>query len=334
MRITILGLGKTGSSLGLALQTKSTEIQRTGHDRDITVAKEAQKVGAIDTVAINLHQAVQDADVVFLAIPFDQVRETLQQIARDLKESAVLIDVSPAKQKIAEWASELLPPGRYYVGWNIAINPAYLQDTQKGVSAARQDYFQQGVVAVTAPAGTPSWVFESIMTLIKSIGADPLFADALEMDGVLAEAQIIPQLLSALMVYTLTRQPGWREARKFAAQDFLEMGLPLVNSVSAQELSQTIFANRELIKRLINELLVTLVEWRENLLNDEIGALTQSLSDAQQSFEKWQTERRAANWILEETGVRREDLPTSGEVFGRLLGVGNWKKKQSKRKRE
>lgn len=332
MRITILGLGKTGSSLGLALGSKLKDIQRTGHDCDITVAKEAQKVGASDTVAINLHQAVQDADVVFLTIPFNQVRETLEQIAQDLKEGAVLIDVSPAKQKIAEWASELLPLGRYYVGWNIAINPAYLQDTQKGVSAARQDYFQQGVVAVTAPMGTPSEVFELIMTLIKSIGAEPLFADALEMDGVLAEAQVVPQLLSALMVYTLTRQPGWREARKFAAQDFLGMGLPLVNSISAQELSQTIFANREPIKRLINELLVTLVEWRENLLNDEIGALTQNLSDAQQSFEKWQTERRAANWILEETGVRREDLPASGEVFGRLLGVGNRKRNKRNEK--
>lgn len=330
MRITILGLGKTGSSLGLALRRKSVDIQRTGHDRDITVVREAQKVGAVDTVAVNLHQAVQDADVVFLAIPFDQVRETLERIAQDLKEGAVLIEISPAKQKITEWVKELLPPGRYYVGWNLAINPSYLQDTRKGVSASRQDYFEQGVVAVTAPSGTPSEVFELSITLIKSIGAEPLFADALEVDGVLAEAQVIPQLLSALMVYTLTRQPGWREARKFAAQDFLGMGLPLVNSFSAQELSQTIFANREQIKRLINELLVTLVEWREHLLNNEIGPLTQSLSDARQSFEKWHTERRAANWILEEGGVRREDLPTSGEVFGRLLGVGNWKKKQSK----
>jgi prephenate dehydrogenase len=330
MRITILGLGKTGSSLGLALRRKSEDLQRIGHDRDIGVAKEAQKVGAIDTVAINLHQAVQDADVVFLAIPFDQVHETLQQIAQDLKEGAVLIDLSPAKQKIAEWTRELLPARRYYVGWNIAINPAYLQDTRKGVNASRQDYFQQGVVAVTAPSGTPSGVFELITALIKSIGAEPLFADALEMDGVLAEAQVIPQLLSALMVYTLTQQPGWREARKFAAQDFLGMGMPLVNSVSAEELSQTLFANRELIKRLINELLIALVEWREYLLNDEIGALTQSLSEAQQRFEKWQTERTAANWILEETGIRSEDLPTSGEVFGRLLGIGNRNKKQKK----
>jgi len=108
------------------------------------------------------------------------------------------------------------------------------------------------------------------------------------------------------------------------------MGMPLVNSVSAEELSQTLFANRELIKRLINELLIALVEWREYLLNDEIGALTQSLSEAQQRFEKWQTERTAANWILEETGIRSEDLPTSGEVFGRLLGVGNRNKKQKK----
>ncbi|PWH18167.1 MAG: hypothetical protein DDG59_06685 [Anaerolineae bacterium] len=327
MKITIIGLGKTGGSLGLALGKRFEEIHRIGHDREIQIAKQAQKAGAIDTVAINLHQAVQDAEVVFLAIPFDQVHETIQHIAQDLKEGAVLIDFSPAKQKIAEWVDEVLPDGRYYVGWNLAINPAYLHDTQKGVSAIRQDYFQQGVVAITAPQKTPSEVFQLMTALIKSIGAEPLFADPLEMDGVLAEAQVIPQVLSALMVYTLTGQPGWREARKFAAQDFLEMGLPLAKSISAQELSQTLFANREMVQRLMNELLAVLVEWRDLLMRGEIETLTQHISEAQQRFEKWQTERLAANWILEETGIRREDLPTSREVFGRLVGFGNRKKK-------
>lgn len=327
MKISIIGLGKTGCSLGLALGGKTGEIQRIGHDRDPRIAKEAQKVGAIDRYAINLHEAVQDAEIVFLAIPFDQIRETLEQIAQDLREGTVLVELSPAKQKVSEWVQEFLPPNRYYVGWNLAVNPSYLQDTKKGVSASRQDYFHQGVVALTAPPGTPAEVYDLMGGLIRRIGAQPLFADMIEMDGVLAEAQVIPQLLSALMVYTLTRQPGWREARKFAAQDFWEMGLPIGSSISAAELSHTLSANRETVERLINDLLTVLIEWREQIQEGAIEALTESLLEAQQRFEKWQTERLAADWVLEETGIRREDIPTSGEVFGRLIGFGLHKKR-------
>ncbi len=330
MIITIIGLGKIGCSLGLALGEKAGDIQRIGHDREINAAQEAKRVGAIDAYAINLHQAVQDADVVFLALPFDQIRETVQQIAQDLTPGAVVIDLSPAKQKVSEWMGSLLPPNRYYIGWNLAINPAYLQDTSKGVSAARRDYFYQGVVAVTAPPGMPAEVYDLMGGLIHRIGSQPLFADMIEMDGVLAEAQVIPQLLSALMVYTLARQPGWREARKFAAQDFWEMGLPIAKSTSAAELSHTLSANRETVERLINDLLTVLVEWREQIHNGEVEGLTQSLLDAQQRFEQWQTERMAANWVLEESGIRREDLPTSREVFGRLVGLGNRKRDRNK----
>ncbi|GAB4476763.1 MAG: hypothetical protein Kow0088_14880 [Anaerolineales bacterium] len=330
MKVTIIGLGKTGCSMGLALGGKPGEFHRVGHDRDLKAAKEAQKLGAVDTVVINLHQAVEDADTVFLAIPFDQVRETIQLIAHDLKEGCVIVDLSPAKQQVAAWMGEHLPAGRYYVGWNLAVNPSYLQDMDKGGSASRQDYFQRGVVAVTAPQGTPPEVYDFIGGLIQRIGAEPLFADSMEMDGVLAEAQVIPQLLSALLVYTLTRQPGWREARKFAGQDFWGMGLPIAKSISADELSQTLLANREAVERLINELLHVLIEWREQVQSGEIEALTKNLREAQERFGKWQTERMAANWLLEESGIRREDIPSSGEALGRLVGLGNLARKHKK----
>ncbi len=332
MKITIIGLGKTGSSLGLALAGKQGNIERIGHDCEVNVAKEALKVGAIDRYAINLHQAVEDADIVFLAVPFDQIHQTVELIAQDLQEGTIVVEFSPAKQRVSQWMKELLPPKRYYVGWNMGINPHYLYDTNKGIGASRQDYFHQGVIAVTAPPGTPSEVFNLIGGLIKMLGAEPLFADVMEMDGVLAEAQVMPQLFSALTVYTLTRQPGWREARKFAAQDFWEMGLPIFQSISPAELSETLLANRETAQRLINDLISVLIECRDEIASGEGEQLTKYLIEAQQRFEKWHQERLAANWIFEETGLRREDIPTAGEVFGRLIGLGNRGRNQKQSK--
>ncbi|MCS6908271.1 MAG: prephenate dehydrogenase/arogenate dehydrogenase family protein [Anaerolineales bacterium] len=324
MIVTIVGLGRTGCSLGLALGGEGKGLRRVGHDREFSKTKEARKVGAIDDWALNIHQAVREADVVFLTIPFDQMRTTLQEIAEDLKEGAVLIELSPAKQQVSGWASEVLPAGRYYVGWNPAINPAYLQIRERDHRAARKDYFHRGVVAITAAQGTPRWVIDRVSSLARKIGAEPLFADKTEMDGVLAEAQTIPQLLSALMVYTLTRQSGWREARKFAAQEFWEMGLPTVYSISPTELSHLLLANRALVGRLLDELLNVLVEWRQKIEDGAIEELRQCLSESQRCFEQWQEERMAADWLAGESGLPYKDLPTSKDVLGQIVGLRNW----------
>jgi prephenate dehydrogenase len=61
----------------------------------------AEKMGAVDRVSINLISAVSDADVIILALPIDQVRETITSIAQDLKESAVILDTSPVRKLLS-----------------------------------------------------------------------------------------------------------------------------------------------------------------------------------------------------------------------------------------
>jgi prephenate dehydrogenase len=115
VQLTIVGLGQIGTSVGLALADQSQVIYRVGHDREIRAAKRAEKMGALDKVSINLPSAVEDADLVLLALPVDQIRETLEVVRDDLKEGAVVMDTGPVKQVVASWADELLPPGRFYV---------------------------------------------------------------------------------------------------------------------------------------------------------------------------------------------------------------------------
>jgi prephenate dehydrogenase len=57
-------------------------------------------MGAVDHTSLNLHAAVEKADVVILAIPVDEVRSTLEMIAPDLQPNALVIDTSPIKSVI------------------------------------------------------------------------------------------------------------------------------------------------------------------------------------------------------------------------------------------
>ncbi len=126
VRITIIGLGQIGGSFGLALADQKEMFQRVGHDAIPEISRMAQKLGAVDQVSLNLPASVRNSDVVLLALPIDQIRETIEIIAPDLKEDVVVLDTAPVKEVVTAWAKELLPPGRHYVGLSPVLNTNYL----------------------------------------------------------------------------------------------------------------------------------------------------------------------------------------------------------------
>src|SRR5687768_16007336 len=103
-RITIIGLGQIGSSIGLALKAHNVDVQLVGHDKNPQIAKDSQKAGAVDDVKYNLPASVAEANIVILALPLSAVRETLEIIGPDLQEGTLILETAPAKGTVAEWA--------------------------------------------------------------------------------------------------------------------------------------------------------------------------------------------------------------------------------------
>ena len=194
VQITIVGLGQIGSSIGLALKAHEVNVRRVGHDKDSETGKEAQRIGAVDDVKYNLPASVRDARIVILALPLAEIHETLKIIVPDLQEGTLVLDTAPAKAKVAAWAKELLPEGRYYIGLTPAINPDYLHGVEFGVNAAHADLFEKGIMVVNAPSGTPVNVFNLAMELVNLLGSAPLLMDTAEADGIFSAMHVLPQL--------------------------------------------------------------------------------------------------------------------------------------------
>jgi prephenate dehydrogenase len=123
VQITIIGLGQTGASLGLALAAHKERVFVTGHDKEFSAERLAKQKGAVDATNHNLPASVENADLILLAIPVHQLRETFGFIAQDVKQDAVVIDLCPVKSEVANWAKELLPAHCHYVGLAPAIGP-------------------------------------------------------------------------------------------------------------------------------------------------------------------------------------------------------------------
>ncbi len=320
IKITIIGLGQIGTSIGLALANQKNALLRVGHDREPTIARRSKSLGAVDHIEFNLYKAVEEASVVILALPADQIHETLSLIVKDLKEGAVVLDTAPVKGATIGWVNELLPEGRYYVGLTPGINPAYLNETKVGIEAAHADLFHNGLIAITTPGRSNSEAIQLATDLVRFLGAAPLFADPNEMDGVMAAIHLLPQLMAAALLLTTTGQPGWREGQKLAGRSYTNVSDPMTQT-DPKALRAAALHNRQNVMRLL-DLAIAALQALHNDISEQNGEnLDLRLQKAREVRDLWWRQRQAADWLSAEMAPKSE-LPTASEIFGRLIGLG------------
>jgi prephenate dehydrogenase len=320
IQITIVGLGQVGTSIGLALAGKKDLVVRVGHDLDYKIAQKAQKLGAVDRVSFNLPNVIREADIVVLALPVDQIQETLKIIAQDLKEEAVVMDTAPVKDAVAHWAAEYLPENRHYVGLTPAINPAYLEELHSGQEAAHADLFKDGVMAIVAPSQTASEAIKLAADFSRLLGSTPLFTDPVEIDSLMAATHILPQLLTAALLNITVDQPGWREGRKVAGRPFAAMTALLNQQGQPGAVSTSCVMAHQNMVRVLDSVIAALQAMRSDIASQDTPALTARLERAQRGREVWWHQRQKANWLADE--MPKGEMPKASDVFRNLVGLG------------
>jgi prephenate dehydrogenase len=327
VQITIIGLGQIGASLGLALAAHKDQVTTVGHDKDFGVERLAQKNGVVDKTNHNLPSSVEDANVVILAIPVHQVRETLGYIAQDLKKGAVVVDTTPIKAEVAKWAQEILPDGVHYVGLVPAIGPDFLHETGTGLDSAKADLFSRSIFLLSAPYGTPGDVLQLVSGLVGLTGATAMNTDFAESDGLMSSALLLPQLVSASLINATTNQPGWQEVRKVASRSYYAATSAFTGQDEIESLYTMILQNRENVMQKLDAMITALVELRYDIEDTNEKALKDRLKAAQDGRQNWLKERSAASWME----AKREPVEKIS-MSERLLGSFFSKSKNKKEK--
>jgi prephenate dehydrogenase len=328
-QITIIGLGQIGGSIGMALQNKKTSLQRTGFDKDSSVAKAAESLDVVDQIR-SLTAAVREADLVLLCLPLGELRSTLQKIGLHLKKNAVVIDTAPLKSSMLEWTKEILPADRFYIGLVPAVTTEALATTETGFKAARPDLFKNTVMIVDAPPGTPAEVEQVAMNLVRLLGAHPMLADMAESDGLMTMAHILPQLAAAALLDATVDRPGWMEARKLAGRPFAGVTGGLAYYDDPASLREAALANRSVVAHALDVMIASLTDLRDDIEKGDEQGIGERLEQAFEARERWLDERGAAEWLKE--GGNTVELPELGEqilltLFGNRIIDRNKKKK-------
>lgn len=324
VKITVLGLGRVGTSIGLALADETHQILRVGHDPSLYRNTQAKKIGAFEETHLQLFKAVDGAEVIILALPYDQVYETLKLIAPELKPETVLLDTSPIAVQNIAWAREMLPPAVDFLTFSPSLNPFLLEQIDPDPEKASGDLFKRGMFFITADPQTSEGAYQLASDLSVLLGAAPFFADAWEADGLSAAVQGLPKFAAAALVHATTDQPGWQEAQKLAGAPYAQATKLALDLDEDEEYGQTALVNRENMVRVLDNLIAELQRVRRHLSENNAPAVKEFLSQAKEARLVWQQEREKAIWSVEE----KPEMPTSGDFVGQLFGIRKRKKKE------
>ena len=101
MKLAVIGLGLIGGSMAKDLRRTKFATEIIGVDNNPENARVAIEVGLVDRIEC-LESAVEEADIVIVAIPVDKIVLLLPSILDHISASTTVIDVGSTKREIAE----------------------------------------------------------------------------------------------------------------------------------------------------------------------------------------------------------------------------------------
>lgn len=212
-RITIIGLGLIGGSLGMAIRKKRLARRVVGFSRKAATLKAARRKGAIDSGSTDLRASVADADLVVLATPVDSIVPLAKRIARWMKPGGVITDVGSTKAAIVAALDKSLPKAVAFVGCHPVAG-----SEQRGIEAACADLFDGSFCVLTPTRKTQAKALSRVAALWKPLVSEVVILNPKRHDRLLAAASHLPHLLAFSLAGAVTP-----EGLPQAPRSFLDM---------------------------------------------------------------------------------------------------------------
>lgn len=312
-KITIIGTGLIGTSLGLALkQSQLKDVQLVGTDSNHEARSGAQKRGAFHRIENRLYPAVDGADIVVLATPVMAMEELMEIIGPELPEGCVVTDVGSSKKVVLDWADQYLPKTVDFVGGH----PMAGKETT-GPQEAEAGLFVDKTYCIIPSVQASQRAVSEVTTLVEAIGAKPYFIGIDEHDSFVAAASHLPFVLSMALVGCTSRSANWDDIAQLASSGYHDMTrLASGDTVMHRDICLT---NSKPIVAWIDAFIRELYEFRKMLDADghpDGEAIKAALDQALDARARWLAGEVS---FQARQGNPHRELPTFAESMGEMF---------------
>ncbi len=280
-KITIVGVGLLGGSLGLAVKHRRLARQVAGYVRREGSIKECADAGAVDFSTTDLQAAVWDADLVILCTPLGQMRLLVKQLLPALKHGAIVTDVGSVKASVVNEVELLIKKaGAHFIGSHPMAG-----GEQTGVSAARADLFKSALCVVTPTQRSHPASLRKVEQFWKGVGGRVLSLSPEMHDALVSRSSHLPHLLAATLAASVLDPRRPKQQAALCATGFRDT--TRIASGSPEMWRDIALANRAQLRAALDEFVRELQGVQKILRRGRAAEVDGLFSKAKERRDRW-----------------------------------------------
>ncbi|MCL4515151.1 MAG: prephenate dehydrogenase [Firmicutes bacterium] len=317
--VAIMGVGLIGGSIGAALKQDGSVRKVLGFDLSRQAIDQAIEMGIIDAGDVAPSDALQEADLVIVSVPVEQIPGVIGETIPFLPDGCVITDTGSTKAGILRKMEEILPGRLIFIGGHPMAG-----GEQAGVAAADPYLMQNAVYVITPPKSAMDRRIrrglELVSALVEVLGAHRYIISAGEHDRIVAAVSHLPHLTAVALVNAVGKLAESDERfLAFAAGGFRDT--TRIASSSALIWRDICLSNRAPLLEMIRLLQAELGELAATLEGCDAERLGERLERARQVRATIPARRKGILSPMREIVIQVQDRPGAINEVTSLLAA-------------
>jgi len=280
-KISIIGVGLLGGSIGLASRRRRLAREVAGFVRRRASLKDCERAAAVDYATTDLLAAVSSADLVILCTPLAQMRSLTEQFLPALKPGAIVTDVGSVKADVVREIGGLVQKaGGHFIGSHPMAGAE-----KTGVSAARADLFNHAVCVLTPTKNSNAAATRKLEQFWKSLGARVLKLAPEQHDLFVSRSSHLPHVVAASLANLVLDPKSPKSQAALCATGFRDT--TRIASGSPEMWRDIALSNRKNIARSVDAFIDELKRFQAVLKKSEAKAISKFFETAKQRRDSW-----------------------------------------------
>ena len=279
-KITIVGTGLIGSSIGLALKKKKISKFVVGIDKSKRNLTYAIKNKSIDEARLKIDSRIADSDIIFLCIPVSQINQTIEKLSVYIKKECIITDVGSVKncfsKNIIKLASNLfyLVPGHPVAGTEFS-----------GSKYAQHDLFE-GKWCILTPINNNKYPLNIVSKIWKQIGMKISVMSIEDHDKIMSVTSHLPHFIAFTIVGTAFKMDlkKKKELINFSAGGFRDF--TRIGSSDSRMWTDIFLTNKKFILKTLDNFLSDIKNLQKLIKKDESEKIFNLLKKTKQIRKK------------------------------------------------
>jgi prephenate dehydrogenase len=280
-KITIVGVGLLGGSIGLAARKFRVAEEIAGFVRRKKTIAECEKFGATDFATTDLLTAVSNSDLIILCTPLAQMRSLAEQFLPALKSGAIVTDVGSVKADVVRELETLIQKsGAHFIGGHPMAG-----GEKTGVAAARADLFENAVCVLTPTKNSNVAAAKKMEQFWKSLGARVLRLPPEQHDLFVSRTSHLPHVVAATLANLVLNPANPKLQSQLCANGFRDT--TRIASGSPEMWRDIALSNRKNLAKSVDAFISELQKFQRTLKSADAKAISKVFETAKSCRDNW-----------------------------------------------